>query len=275
MNCWQCLKQIRYLLKSRDWTGSSNNVFHPNSVVVSADGEIPVLASCVVPLAIIKAGDAQMDPEFGEEHTLIRRTINLMLVTAIPGDAGTGENAILGANRTGGATKSEGRGLLELEEEVFGALAELDDVDGISIRWSASSGAAVQPIDLGGTIKYIAGMEYAFELLCTAARYYHPARSFTATGGSGSVALSWSLPPDRYDRYKMILRRASGATAPTSATDGTGVTLASDLATSVTDTVAAGTYSYALFAAYDETHSTPSTAERYSAAVTETSVVVT
>ncbi len=108
----------------------------------------------------------------------------------------------------------------------------------------------------------------------TAARF-HPCPRFKATGGVGSVALSWTLPPARFDRLKIVLVRKSGSSAPSSVTDGTVVTLSGDLATSKTDTLAAGTYSYSIFAAYDETHATPTTAEQYSAAASVTGVVVT
>ena len=109
----------------------------------------------------------------------------------------------------------------------------------------------------------------------TTTEHFHPCPRFNATGGVGSVTLAWTLPPARFDRLRVVLIRKAGSSAPTSVSDGTAVTLSGDLATSKTDTIAAGTYSYSLFAVYDETHATPTTVEKYSAAATKTAIVVT
>ena len=98
----------------------------------------------------------------------------------------------------------------------------------------------------------VAWTSFNVDAVGTAEAYYHPARVLQATAsGGGAVALTWAIPPDRWDRVNVVLRRAAGATAPSSATAGTSVTLASVLATSVTDTPGAGQFSYALFSGYD------------------------
>ena len=63
-----------------------------------------------------------------------------------------------------------------------------------------------------------------------------------------SITLSWANPPD-VDLAAVIVRRAKGATAPATPTDGTGVTLPGQTATGVTDTGLDPdtTYSYAVF----------------------------
>lgn len=93
----------------------------------------------------------------------------------------------------------------------------------------------------------------------------------------GDATLAWRVPPDRFDRFRVRLRRAAGATAPATSTDGTNVAIA-DLATGVTDSPGAGEFSYALFGQYDETQGkdrggTPATAERDSVSVTRTVTV--
>lgn len=89
-----------------------------------------------------------------------------------------------------------------------------------------------------------------------------------------TVTLSWTNPSGRFDLHRIIMRRAAGSTAPATVTDGTGVTLGSDLATSVADTgLAAGTYSYSAFAGYDEINSPPSSSAKFSAPASITVVV--
>ena len=274
MNTWQALKQLRYKLRARTWAGTGSVVFPEESILITSAPTAESLSAHRVPICVIRAQDGQVDPDTeGEQRDYLRRNIGVTLISSIAGDAGTGENSIIGANRTGGATVSENRGLLELEEELFEAAKSLGEVDGLSIQFVSSGASEIQPVEGLGHVSFA---DYQFALFCTASRFYHPGRELAATvAGGGSSVVSWALPPDRYDRYKMVLRRASGSTAPASATAGTGVTLGSDLATSVTDTPGVGTWSYALFAAYDETYEerqggAPTTAERYSAAATVT-----
>lgn len=263
MNTWQTLKQLRYLLRARNWTGSSTDVF--GSVHVSVGPTEDAFRNLQYPLALIRPLAATVDPEHDEESDLIVQQVAVRLAVAVPD--GIGEAALLGANRTAGSTSSKGRGLLEVEEELFAAIEFLDQLSGISNQCRARSAVDAQVTEA----EYVVFRDYVFDLYVTADRYYHPATQFAGSdAGGGSASLSWTLPPDRYDRLRMILRRATGSTAPTSVTDGTGVSLSADLATSKTDTPGVGTWSYALFVAYDETHSTLSTEERYSSSATKT-----
>jgi hypothetical protein len=161
---------------------------------------------------------------------------------------------------------------LEVEEEVFAAVKSLNDIDGVVIQ-SRGKGAASPVLD--ETLGYVISRDYLWEVETTATRYYHPCRKFAATGGAGSIACTWALPPDRYDRYRVRLVYRLGAVAPTSVTDGTEVTLAGPLVTSHTITLAAGTYSLSLFASYDETNTVLAADQRTSDPVTKLSVVAT
>jgi hypothetical protein len=237
---------------------------------VSANPTIQALGTCIVPIIILKPGEGQMDPEYSEEHELIARTVHMTLITAIAGDPGTGENAILGANRTSGNTHSMGRGLLELEEEVNEAIKHLDPDNGIFLQNKTAGIASVAQADVGGQIMYVQQMDWTFDLFCNTQRSYPEPICLVATAGTGSITLTWTLPPTRYDLLSLVLRRAAGATAPSSVTEGTGITLGSALPTSHTDACGAGQFSYALFASYDEASATPTTADRYSSAATVT-----
>jgi hypothetical protein len=273
MNAWQCLKQLKYLLQQRKWTGTSNVVFNANSVIVSANPELHALSHLIVPICIIKPNEAVVDPEFRENQRVVERTCSIILITAIGGDAATSENAVMGANRTAGALKSEGRGLLELEEEVFETINLLTEQSGVTMLFSASSSLGVKRVDTSDCIWYVSMMDYPFKLFTSTLRgSYPPVRSLAITTLPATQNnLSWTLPYARYDRYSIIVRKASGAVAPATVTDGTGVTLSGLLPTTATDTITAGsTWSYSVFVSYDETHQPTSEAQRYSAAVSKT-----
>jgi hypothetical protein len=274
MNAWQCLKQLKYLLQQRKWTGTSNVVFNANSVIVSANPELHALNHLIVPICIIKPNEATIDPEFKENQRIVERSCSIILITAIGGDAATSENAVMGANRTSGSLKSEGRGLLELEEEVFETINLLTEQSGITMLFSASSSMGVKRVDTGADIWYVSMMEYPFKLFTSTLRKVYPPVSnliITVPSIGTENDLSWTLPATRYDTYKVIVRKASGTTPPATATAGTGVTLGSLLATSVVDPITFGTtWSYSVFMAYDETHQPTSEAQRYSDPVSGT-----
>jgi hypothetical protein len=223
----------------------------------------------IYPACLIRPTTAQSDPEHNEEPDYLQQNFEMTIIAKVHGGR-TSENPIIGAYRES-TTTSAGRGILELEEELFNAVEKLNTVDGVVIQHTATGASLTELIADEMAIVY---RDYQFTAWLTADRYYHPGREFSATGGSGSASLTWSLPPDRYDRYRMRLVRKSGAVAPTSVTDGTELTLSTNLATSHTDTVAAGTYSYSLFASYDELRDPVSSDDRTSDAVTQTSVVV-
>ena len=222
------------------------------------------------PLALIRPDTAESDPKFDEQPGLIRATVIVRLVAAVAGDE-VGENALIGGNRVDGLYGARNRGLFEIEEEMYGAIGKLNEISGIKIA-AREKGAVLAEVD--AQLGYVCFRDYSFELWCTKNRFYHGPTRVTATGAAGQVALTWTLPPDRFDRNTMYLRRAAGATPPALVTDGTAVTLSSALATSVTDSgLAAGAYSYSLFCGYDDFEE--DTVRSYSEAVSKASVMVT
>lgn len=248
MNRWQIAQQARYQLREAVWEGSVTKVFAPGSVLVTAKPQAKAAAGLIMPAAFVRPMNATADPEGNEEPGLWRGNFNIALFVAVPGDM-FGEAQMIGAHRQG-QTDSDGRGILELEEELLRAVELLNRIDGVSIQFKAAAAPEPQIVDGLG---YALWVDYGFEADFTRARQYHTAENFIgADAGSGNASLTWDVPPDRFDRYEVVLRRAAGSTAPASATAGTGVTLASVLATSVTDDPGAGTFSYALFGGYDE-----------------------
>jgi hypothetical protein len=280
MNEWQALRQIEYLIRLHKWTGGSTVVFAPGSVLTTVAPEESSIRTMISPLVLLKPVAGQSDPEKHSQMDLLNQGLEVLLVTLTPGDA-IGHKALMGGNRPGaaigtayGQQSSKNRGLLEVQTELKAAIEGLNNVSGLRIVLNSQSnvGASVDEKRL-----YVAWRTFRYDLWCADDLFYHPCRNLAATApGAGQVSLSWKLPPTRYDSFRAVLRRAAGATAPVSITDGTGVALSGNLATSVTDTPGAGTWSYALFFTYDETHGfnqgggTPSEDQRVSDAVTRT-----
>lgn len=262
MNMWQLLRQAQYVLRARAWTGGATKVFASQSVLVSL-ARPQDLAGARLPAVILRPLSGSPDPRHRQQPGLLQRSFAATLVTGVMGDI-FGEAPIVGSHRAA-LTQSEGRGHLEVEEELLQTLGDLGAAGGVTIRLMTSSVPEPQQVEGLG---HVVSTAYAFEAFVLRDRYYPGATQFLATRAGGNVGLSWALPPDRFDRLSVILRRAAGATPPATATAGTGVTLSGDLATTVTDSPGAGTFSYSLFAAYDETGS--GTPERYSSAETHT-----
>ena len=253
-------RQIAYLIRSRKWEGSGSNevVFASTSVVETAAPIDLALAELVLPAAFVRPLEGEAD---ATEPRLILERFDVTLAAAVAGGR-FGKESLAGGSRSGGQGASPGRGVLELENEVLATLSELVQTAGLALTLRSRGPGDLQ---FKGDAGFVTTRSLVFEAALLAYRYYHPPLNLAATGGAGQAVLTWTVGPDRYDRLAVVLRRASGSTPPATATAGTGVTLGSALATGVTNTgLAAGTYSYAAFMAYDETSATPTTADRYS-----------
>lgn len=250
MNDWQLIRQMAYLVRSATWSGGGA-LFMPSSVVVTVGLAQEAGSRLSLPCCLIGPGDPQSDPEFGEEPGLLVETIVLKVMAAVPNDP-IGTAPLMGANRT--AATAGGKGVLEVVERLLSFTRRLSDADGVRLQSARKGGATPQTHpDLG----YVVWQEIRCELVATDAKSFHKPTRFVATGGSGQVAMTWKLPPTRFDYRRCILRRASGATPPATVADGTGVTLGGTpdgvSAVSKTDSgLSAGTYSYSLFAAYND-----------------------
>lgn len=262
MNGWQLLRQVQYRLQQQEWTTSSP-VFASNSVMVTVAPDDAVYTGRRSPLALIAPGGMVADDQ---EPNLLRQVFAVRLVTTNAYDS-SGEASILGSNRTG-QTDTRGRGLLELEEMLHDALSIFDRTDGVRIVGRGVSRQSVR-VQGGGRVSVA---DHTFEAWVTSDRSYPGVRKLSGSVASDTVTLTWTLPATRYDTLRVVVRRASGSTAPSSPSAGTGVTLGSDLPSSTTDTPGDGTWSYAVFVAYDEYGS--ATEERYSAGAEATGLVV-
>ena len=278
MNPWQQVRQIKHLLDAARWPdGAAGRIFPQNSVVIVSGGD-PALSDLRYPIAMIVDGGQEADQQTPELLTCRWR---VMLFARAEGSEKS-MAAVVGGQHTGGDGVSEGRGVMEIAEHVVRALSLKTGANGMRCAARVRSGAQ------GATVgsQHVAGKEIEVESWATTASHYDSPLYFAGTGAAGSATLTWVNAPTRWDQYDgaqhdgtrlaPIIRYASGATAPTSATTGSGVTGITAGDTSKVVTLAAGTYSFAIFQPYTETGGTA--AERYSSqelGTTATSIVVT
>lgn len=271
MNTWQLLRQLRSVLLARTWEGGANKVFASRSVIATAGiTDEKALAKLRTPILLLFVGPATPDKD---QPNLLRQIVMGRLIVSVRGGAGggLGDRPLLGSNPIA-TDQSEGRGLLEVEEEVLGAVENVGKASGIQILNRALSGVA--PTVLDGR-DYAAVKDYEFEAWVTSARFYPPARSLQLTDlTAGQARIDWKNPPARFDRFNWQIRRLSGSTAPALPTDGTQVSTNTNFAIETfTDTPTAGTFSYSVFIGYDDLRDPPSAERRFSAPVSGTIVV--
>lgn len=262
MNTWQLCNEIKRVLNSQIWTGTTaSQVFGSSSAIVTVGPDIEVGTAFRLPTALIRPLDAAVDPENNQQPDLLRQRIGLRLLNSVAGDP-LGEAVLIGGFWVSGDTETDGRGLLEIEEEVFNAIKLLSEDSGIKIQLMASGAAGAQLIEELGVVAF---RDYEFEAWVEQARHYPPATEFLAVATTASVSLTWVNPfTSRYDFRRMMLRRVAGSAPPGAAT-GTELTLASDTATSFTDTTSgSGVFSYAIFAVYDDRQDPPATDREFS-----------
>lgn len=267
MNTWQLCNEIRSVVRAKTWTGTTSSVFGNGSVLVTDIPDESVLARLRFPACFFRVLDMAVDPEHGQQPDLVRQRIGARIFVSHQGDP-TGEGLVIGGHWSESENQSDGRGILEVEEELFNALELLGRDDGIDIQLM-SSGASQGVVLDGRPIEF---RDYMFESWLTTSRDYPPAREISATElTNGNVSLSWVNPATgRFDFKRMMLRRISGSTAPTSST-GTELTLDSSTSTSHTDTdPGGGAFSYSVFAVYDDRQSTPTIDREFSDALSTT-----
>jgi hypothetical protein len=260
----QVLKQIRYLLRTATWTESPQALVLGSSVYVTQGWDDEADNPVRLPFAIVSLGT--QTPDLHDPHLLTQEVI-VVLATSVHGDP-LGENSLIGGPgaASGRWGKSEGRGLMDLETALLTSIGRMTGADGVPIL--VSHGAAPAPEKMGEDV-HLVHRQYVLSVVCTRAdEYPAPQNLVVNVATPGQAALTWDLPPARFDRYAMKVRRASGSTAPVSETAGTDVPV-SALATSVTVTgLSAGVHSFALFMGFDDLAATPATAHHYSSQVT-------
>ena len=275
MNSWQIEKQLEYLLKKRRWANDAAKklVFAPGSVLIAPD---PLVAfetigkEEIFPAVCISNTGHDTDPEAKQDPELVLWRFNVRLATANANDQ-YGRAALMGAAKNvEGLASSRGRGLDELLSEVSVTLEALSPTTG---------GITVLAVPLDGTGAMVdqgriwaAYRDFNLEVWGTRSLYYHPPENLYKTG-STSVVVHWSLPPDRHDLFELVLCRVAGSTPTTDPTVGVVDSWDipySGLPSLKADTPGAGTWSWSLFAGYDDLREAPSEVTSWSAPATLT-----
>ena len=174
MNTWQVCQQVKYLLQQQKWTGSSTTVFG-RVVITTKPTEEAVATGIVMPGAMVRPLSNSVDPDAGELPDAIELELVIALIVSVENDP-FGEAMLIGAQRTG-QTDSRGRGLLEIEEEMFNAVELLNTDDGVLIQHIASGAPA--PTMISGNMAVI--REYGFRAFLTSDRFYHPVSNLQET----------------------------------------------------------------------------------------------
>ena len=242
MNTHQALRRVKTILSGRLWGGSGEPVFARDSVRVSMGPAESMEDQIRLPAAFIAAGSGRADPQ---HPGLIRQGINIIAMTSVPGDV-WGERPLIGANRTS-ATGTQSRGIHEIEVEMLAAISQIDTSQQfeIGLQYADAGGATI----IEGT-GYHVWRRYGFDALLSAAYQHQEPRALSLSESGGTVTVSWSVPDDVTNLVSYVVRRTTGAIPVAFPSEGTSV--AWSTGTSTTDAPGSGTYSYSVFATYDD-----------------------
>jgi hypothetical protein len=159
--------ELKAEIVAQVWGSSSNVVFPTGCVAITVNADLAMvgaLKSMRTPWCLLQPLDSVTDPEFDEDPNVVQMNLLCRIMVSVPGDA-VGENPLMGANKTGGSTKSEGRGLFEIEQELFNAIGKVNALEGVILQ-CRQKGAAQTALYDGGSV-YVAFRDFRFEALGT------------------------------------------------------------------------------------------------------------
>lgn len=156
------LTAVRNALRAIAWPGGGEQVFASSAVIITAGPQEAALNSLRLPICLIRPQDAAVDPGADEEPNLARVGVGIRLIHKTAGDA-TGQFALIGGANPSTLT-SQGRGLLEIEQEMMRAIQFLNVGNSLTIQHRASDMASAVLIEGLG---YIAYRDYTFEMWVT------------------------------------------------------------------------------------------------------------
>lgn len=265
MSPWQAARQIKWIVQNATWADAPHGPVFGSVRITQGIGQEEAMGQVRFPAAFVALQDSESD---GASPGLKTQRWQVTVVVANQGDI-VGEAAMIGGQRSS-VGYSGGRGLLEVEEALLNVLNLADETSGLNVLLVASSAPeAAFAEDYG----YVAERRFIFSSTLTTGRVYPAPNGGNnlslakgGAGGSTPVVVSWSAVEPRFDLHaavavplisavgKLLLVRKAGTSAPTTPTDGTALTLASSYATSYTDslTTSSGSYTYGLFAQFDE-----------------------
>lgn len=246
MDTRQVVERVANLLRSRKWGGSGSPVFHPNSVIVGTTTVVrAVEARATLPVVIVSPGAARADPEAQELPDIYTEDIFVEIGVEQGGDR-FGTAALLGANRES-ATSSKGRGLLDIQRELFAAIRALGHRDGVTVKFEAASGGIPQGNQKVGM--YVS-RQFVFSARLTTETTFEAPRALVLSEAGGTVTIDWEAPDTTTDLIDYVVRRVAGRTPVAYSDQGTSAATVSAGTTIANDTPGAGTWTYSVFARY-------------------------
>ena len=152
------LKALRTKLRAAVWPGGANLVFSEESVRITFAPTNAAFLNLTPPIALLRPLSAAADPDHGHEQDYMIGGVAVTLGVINTGDE-LGENATVGANRAD-VTKSEGAGLLEVQERLYNTIKLLQEEDGVVLlNRTRDAGEGLFDEETG----YIATREYRFQ----------------------------------------------------------------------------------------------------------------
>lgn len=250
MDVDQLLRHLKRRLLDRKWLGTGGRVFAKGSVRITAAPLAQQQLSTLMargPACLIRAGSSQADPENRELTDLLQQQVIVTPYVSIPKDE-YGEAGLIGANRQS-ATTSAGRGLHKIEGQVWQVIRELGPDQGVTVQVVGQSSALSLPVD---GIGYVHFREQTFEALVGVFPEYQAPRVFAASEAGGTVTLTWVAPDSVTDLIEYVVRRTTGTQGVAEPTLGDSVAVAPATALTTTNAPGSGTYTYSIFAGYND-----------------------
>ena len=242
MNTHQALRRIRTILAGRLWGGTGEPVFARDSALVTVGAAVTLVDQIRLPAVFLSAGGSTADDQ---RPDILVQTIDVVVVVSIPGDM-WGERPLLGSNRIS-ATGTQGRGIHEIETELYASISQLDASQ--QFRIGVQNAGAVQA-QVDEDTGYTAWRRYSFRAMLTAQAQHQEPRVPVLSEAGGTVTIAWDAPDDTTNLVSYVVRRTTGTIAVAFPTEGTAVPWTSGVST--TDVIGSGTYSYSVFATYDD-----------------------
>lgn len=137
----QLVTALRDRLAARLWGGTGDKVF--GTVVATVADPIALVGRATLPYVTLRPAGWTADAEHPELLSELR--VRLTIVAAVSGHR-FGESGLLGGPMQAAAGPA-GRGLLELEEQVFATVRQLAPPDGVRLRASIGSAAEVAAVE--------------------------------------------------------------------------------------------------------------------------------
>jgi hypothetical protein len=253
VNGYQTAKLIQGALQARKWKGESGNELVFKRVrITPVDIETMLgVGAPGSPVCKINLGKRQSDQQ---QKGFVAQEIVVTLAVQVEGDE-LAENAMVGANRTAGSGSSKGRGILEVEAEMFAVLGDMNAMAGMQVQGYASGSVEVARVSMASSFVYCS---YTFLFYCTTQLTYLGPTSLVASGSTGgTISLTWKPAPLIWSSISasggQIIKYASGSTPPPTHDSGTDGPAVTGTATSASiPGLSSGTYAVSIFTAYKE-----------------------